>query len=362
MGAVYRATDTRLHRTVAIKLVAPGLSANPESRARFEREGRLLASLNHPNVAAIHGMEEFQGVRALVLEFVEGHTLADVIARAHSSAGSESPRSRPADHEGGVAAGRDGTPRALRMDDALRIARQIALALTAAHDKGIVHRDLKPANIKITPTGDVKVLDFGIAKLAASHDELPIETAATRAAEPTREGTIVGTAAYMSPEQARGQPANKRADIWAYRLCAVRDARRTPRVRRRHVVRYRREGDRARAGLGCTASESARRDPDARPPLPAEEPRRLATGSRRCAVRNCRCVVVAGTRPLRRARATKAVADRHRRCDGCRSPCRVGRVDRQRRPRGWSVWSRFGRVRGHVSRQLHSVGWHCGLP
>ena len=158
MGAVYRATDTRLHRTVAIKLVAPGLSANPESRARFEREGRLLASLNHPNVAAIHGMEEFQGVRALVLEFVEGHTLADVIARAHPSAGSESPRSRPADHEGGVAAGRDGTPRALRMDDALRIARQIALALTAAHDKGIVHRDSKPANIKITPTGDVKYL------------------------------------------------------------------------------------------------------------------------------------------------------------------------------------------------------------
>ncbi len=216
MGAVYRATDTRLHRTVAVKLVAPGLSANPESRARFEREGRLLASLNHPNVAAIHGMEEFQGVRALVLEFVEGHTLADVIARAHPPAEAESLRSRPRNNESGVAASGGGTPRALSIDDALRIARQIALALTAAHDKGIVHRDLKPANIKITPTGDVKVLDFGIAKLAESHDEFPIETAVTRAAEPTREGTIVGTAAYMSPEQARGQPANKRADIWAY--------------------------------------------------------------------------------------------------------------------------------------------------
>jgi len=187
MGDVYRATDTRLHRTVAIKLVAPEFSTSRESQTRFEREARLLAALNHPHVGAIHGIEEFGDVRALILEFVDGRTLAERLD-----------------------AGR------LRPDEALAIARQIALALAAAHDKGIIHRDLKPANIKITPAGDVKVLDFGIAKLTHSDEGLTAAAAPTVTSQRTRDGAILGTAAYMSPEQARGQPVDRRTDIWAF--------------------------------------------------------------------------------------------------------------------------------------------------
>ena len=181
MGEVYRATDLRLQRTVAIKVLLPGLSAGPGFDLRFEREAQLLASLNHPNIGAIYGLEDLDGVRALVLEFVEGPTLAERIN-----------------------AGR------LPLHEALTIARQVTFALQAAHEKDIVHRDLKPSNIKITPDGVVKILDFGIAK---SGDRGGSEAVT---AAPTRTGLILGTAGYMSPEQARGRRVDKRTDIWAF--------------------------------------------------------------------------------------------------------------------------------------------------
>jgi serine/threonine-protein kinase len=187
MGEVYRARDTRLDRLVAIK-VLPGLfTADPDRLARFDREARALATLNHPHVGAIYGIEESGGAPALVLELVEGPTLADRLAQGP-----------------------------LRIEEAIDVARQIAEALEAAHERGIVHRDLKPTNIKLTAAGAVKVLDFGLAKLipaaaAAQSDE---STAPTIAA--TREGFILGTPAYMSPEQARAQGVDKRTDIWAF--------------------------------------------------------------------------------------------------------------------------------------------------
>jgi Tol biopolymer transport system component len=178
MGEVYRARDTKLGRDVAIKVVADAFLSDPERLARFEREARVLATLNHPHIGAIYGLEESDGVRGLVLELVEGATLAERLALGP-----------------------------LPIQEALTVARQIADALEAAHDKGIIHRDLKPANIKITPDGSVKVLDFGLAKVFAA-DGSPVDA--------TREGVIAGTAAYMSPEQARGKAVDKRTDIWAF--------------------------------------------------------------------------------------------------------------------------------------------------
>ena len=189
MGEVYRAYDDTLGREVAIKLLSPAFTAEPERRARFEREARMLATLNHPHIGAIYGVEEADGVRGLVLELVEGETLAERIAASARTAGSNPP----------------GLP----MTEALTIARQIVDALEAAHEKGIVHRDLKPANIKITPDGVVKVLDFGLAKFA-NPDSSSSDLSQSRA------GAIFGTAAYMSPEQARGHNVDKRADIWAF--------------------------------------------------------------------------------------------------------------------------------------------------
>jgi len=180
MGEVYRARDTRLGRDVAIKIVPHEFSALPDRLARCEREARMLAALNHPHIAAIYGIEDDEGIHALVLELVDGETLAERIARGP-----------------------------LPVTQALEIARQIADALDAAHEKGIVHRDLKPANIKITPEGVVKVLDFGLAKLeSAGSGQLaagsPLTESPTITVDGTRAGLIVGTAAYMSPEQARG--------------------------------------------------------------------------------------------------------------------------------------------------------------
>src|SRR5262245_37783418 len=188
MGEVYRARDTKLGRDVAIKILPSTLAQHPERLARLEREARILAALNHPNIAAIHGIEDSGGVRALVLELVDGVTLAGKLR--------DRPRGRPA----------------LPLDEALPIARQMAEALEAAHDKGIVHRDLKPANVKITPGGMVKVLDFGIAKIRTSETAEP---AALSVLE-TTEGAVLGTVAYMSPEQARGLAVDKRTDIWAF--------------------------------------------------------------------------------------------------------------------------------------------------
>ena len=189
MGEVYRAHDETLGREVAIKVLSPAFTAEPDRRARFEREARMLATLNHPHIGAIYGVEEADGVRALVLELVEGETLAERIAGPGRTPGSDAP--------------------GLSVSESLTIARQIADALEAAHEKGIVHRDLKPANIKITPDGAVKVLDFGLAKVATP-DSLGSDPSHSRA------GAVFGTAAYMSPEQARGHDVDKRADIWAF--------------------------------------------------------------------------------------------------------------------------------------------------
>ena len=188
MGEVYRARDAKLNRDVAIKVLPPAFAADAERLARFQREAQVLASLNHPQIAAIYGLEKAGEVEALVLELVEGETLAERIARGP-----------------------------LPVDDALEISRQIADALEAAHEKGIVHRDLKPANVKITPQGKVKVLDFGLAKAAAGDSTSPDAThSPTLTAAATQAGVVIGTAAYMSPEQARGRAVDKRADIWAF--------------------------------------------------------------------------------------------------------------------------------------------------
>src|SRR5271170_2087452 len=182
MGEVYRARDTKLDREVAIKVLPAALAQDPERLARFEREAKVLASLNHPNIATIHGVEEANGVRALVMELVPGESLSGP----------------------------------LPLETALSHAKQIADALEAAHDKGIVHRDLKPANIMVTPAGVVKVLDFGLAAVAQSSDPSDPANSPTLTISPTRAAMILGTAAYMSPEQARGKPVDKRADIWAF--------------------------------------------------------------------------------------------------------------------------------------------------
>ena len=190
MGAVYRARDTKLGREVAIKVLLPAVANDAERLARFEREAKTLASLNHPNIAHIHGLEDAGGITALVLELVEGPTLATRIAQGP-----------------------------IPFDEALPIAKQIADALEAAHEQGIIHRDLKPANIKVRPDGTVKVLDFGLAKAME-----PVGAAATAGASmsptittpATLAGMILGTAAYMSPEQARGQNVDTRTDIWAF--------------------------------------------------------------------------------------------------------------------------------------------------
>ena len=196
MGTVYRAKDTKLNREVAIKVLPHDVANDPQRLARFRREAQVLASLNHPNVGGIYGFEDADRVSALVLELVEGPTLADRLQA--SSAG-------------------------MPLDEALPVGRRIAEALEAAHAQGIIHRDLKPANIKVSDDGRVKVLDFGLAKLVDSVDDtlqaVPSVTQSptiTSPAQMTAIGMILGTAAYMSPEQARGRPADRRADIWAF--------------------------------------------------------------------------------------------------------------------------------------------------
>ena len=187
MGQVYRATDTTLDRDVALKVLPDAFTADPDRLARFEREAKVLASLNHPNIGAIYGLEKSGDTRALVLELIEGPTLADRIKRGP-----------------------------IPLDEALPIAKQIAEALEAAHEAGVIHRDLKPANIKVRNDGTVKVLDFGLAKALDPHPEGDPSQSPTLTAAATQMGVIMGTAAYMPPEQARGKPVDKRADIWAF--------------------------------------------------------------------------------------------------------------------------------------------------
>jgi eukaryotic-like serine/threonine-protein kinase len=188
MGEVYRARDTKLKREVAIKILSEQFSRDADRVSRFQREAEVLASLNHPNIATIYDLQEANGSRYLVLELVEGETLADRIARGP-----------------------------IRVEEALGIAKQIAEALEAAHEKGIIHRDLKPANIKVTGDGKVKVLDFGLAKAFESDtSNANLSNSPTMVSAGSMPGMIMGTAAYMSPEQARGKAVDKRADIWAF--------------------------------------------------------------------------------------------------------------------------------------------------
>ncbi|HUF61528.1 MAG TPA: serine/threonine-protein kinase [Verrucomicrobiales bacterium] len=190
MGAVYRATDTKLDREVAIKVLPESFAQHKERLARFEREAKLLASLNHPSIAGIYGLEQSGNTHGLVLELVDGVDLSDRLKRG-----------------------------ALAVEEALDVCKQIAEALEAAHEKGIIHRDLKPGNVKLTADGKVKVLDFVLARAAGP------EAASVIKANPdgptitdnfTMPGTLLGTAGYMSPEQARGKPVDKRSDIWSF--------------------------------------------------------------------------------------------------------------------------------------------------
>ncbi|MGH9383249.1 MAG: serine/threonine-protein kinase, partial [Vicinamibacterales bacterium] len=189
MGEVYRAKDSKLKREVALKVLPADVAADRERLARFQREAEVLASLNHPHIAHIHGLEESGGTTALVMELVEGEDLAQRIARG-----------------------------AIPLEEALPIAKQIAEALEAAHEQGIIHRDLKPANIKVKDDGTVKVLDFGLAKALdpMSGSGADVTNSPTLTARATQVGMILGTAAYMAPEQAKGRPVDRRADIWAF--------------------------------------------------------------------------------------------------------------------------------------------------
>ncbi len=191
MGEVYRARDTKLGRDVAIKVLPEPFSRDKERLARFEREARLLAQLNHANIATLHGFEESDGQPFLVMELVEGETLAQRIARG-----------------------------AIPIDEAIPLFIEIAEGLEAAHEKGIIHRDLKPANVKISPDGKPKILDFGLAKAFAQDEDVSAEMSQSPTlTRGTALGVIMGTAAYMSPERARGKKLDKRTDVWAFGCC-----------------------------------------------------------------------------------------------------------------------------------------------
>ena len=232
MGEVYRARDGKLTRDVALKILPPLFARDPERLARFSREAKLLATLNHPNIAAIYGFESSDHSPALVLEMVEGPTLADRIDRGP-----------------------------IPLDEALPIARQIAEALEAAHAQGIVHRDLKPANIKVRDDGTVKVLDFGLAKAMAVDSSPGVVASSPTITSPaaTAMGTIMGTAAYMSPEQARGSGRQAQRHL-GVRRSPVRDAHRQASVRWRRRLRHAREHPEGRAGLVGAATEHAAGD------------------------------------------------------------------------------------------------------
>ena len=238
MGEVYRAHDTTLGRDVALKVLPDLFADDPERLARFQREARVLASLNHPNIASIYGLEESGDTRALVLELVEGPTLAERIAQG-----------------------------AIPIEEALPIAKQIADALEAAHERGVIHRDLKPANVKVKADGMVKVLDFGLAKALAGDAGSDPSESPTLTAAATRMGVIMGTAAYMSPEQARGKKVDKRADIWAFGVVLY------------EMVTGRRafEGE----DVSLTMSAVLQREPEWAV-LPANVPHGLNTYLRRC--------------------------------------------------------------------------------
>ena len=243
MGEVYRARDTKLHRIVALKILPAAFVNDPDRLARFKREAHVLASLNHPNIAAIYGFEDSGGVQALVLELVEGPTLAERLAQ-------------------GAGLRAQGLP----LDEALAIARQIAEALEAAHEQGIIHRDLKPANIKLRPDGMVKVLDFGLAKLAeAQASGLPAtgrdatqSPTITSPAMITGVGALLGTPAYMAPEQAKGARGGQAQRCLGLRRRAVRNADGPPCIRRRGHRRCAGRGGSPGTRLGGRAAPRCR--------------------------------------------------------------------------------------------------------
>src|SRR5207249_4389829 len=261
MGEVYRASDSRLGREVALKVLPAAMANDAERMARFQREAQMLASLNHANIASIYGLEDSGGVRALVMELVEGPTLAERIAtraRGDSAGAGLAPPARA----------QQAAP--LPLDEALGIAKQIVEALEAAHERGIVHRDLKPANIKVTEGGPVKVLDFGLAKAFHPQDSaanLNQTDSPTLTIAATQAGVILGTAAYMSPEQTRGKPVDKRTDIWSFG-CVLYEA-----LTGRQAFAVETVSDTIAAILG--------RDPDWQA-LPAETPANIYVLLRRC--------------------------------------------------------------------------------
>ena len=226
MGEVYRARDTRLKRDVALKILPESFASDSDRLARFQREAEVLASLNHPHIAQIYGLETASGIQALVIELVEGPTLADLIAGAVTPA----PAARASSESSSSAARASGggAPRALEINDALRIARQIAEAVAAAHEQGIIHRDLKPANIKVREDGTVKVLDFGLAKLAdpaasggrsgASLDNSPTLTTPAM----TQMGVILGTGPTCPPSRRRAGPPTSAATCGRSGACCTK--------------------------------------------------------------------------------------------------------------------------------------------
>ena len=267
MGVVYRATDSRLHRDVALKFIPEALASDAQTMGRFEREAQVLASLNHPNIASIYGLEESEGRRALVMELAPGEELATRIARGK-----------------------------IPLEEALRIALSIAEALEAAHDRGIIHRDLKPANIKLGDPGEsgggrIKILDFGLAKAlqsdaGASSTSIDLTHSPTIAVAATHAGMILGTASYMSPEQARAVPADRRADIWSfgtilYEMLAGRRAFLGETVAETLAKLLEREPD-----WSLLPATTPPADQDAARALPGQEPTPAAAGHRRCAARS----------------------------------------------------------------------------
>ncbi len=229
MGEVYRAKDTKLGREVAIKVLPEAFARDEERLARFEREARILAALNHPGIATLYGLEESAGTSYLVMELVEGETLGERLDRGP-----------------------------IPVDEAIALFEQIAEALDAAHEKNIVHRDLKPANAKITREGQIKVLDFGLAKdYKPAGTDIDLSDSPTLAKEDTREGTILGTPAYMSPEQARGKRVDKRTDIWAFGCCLFKSALWEVSFRQRHPLGHTECDPSGRARVGRFAENAA---------------------------------------------------------------------------------------------------------
>ena len=309
MGEVYRAVDTNLGRGVAVKVLPEAFAQDPERLARFEREARTLASLNHPNIAIVHGFERADGIPALVMELVDGPTLADRIATSP-----------------------------VPLKEALSIAGQIAGALDAAHGHGVIHRDLKPSNIKVTAAGTVKVLDFGLAKaLGPPQHDVHDLTASPTNADPamTQAGAILGTAAYMSPEQAGGHHTDKRTDIWAFGCVLYEMLTGGP------------------AFQGASATETLarvfERDPDWNR-LPADLPPRIDEILRRCLKKirtsadgTSATYALRSSRPRQLRRNRRRPSSVGRRAADCGSPGSLPRFWLRRLPLRWRGRTSHGR-------------------